>query len=116
MATTGSRYVDYRKKRKYEIARQPTLTTIGNKKSVSVRARSNHVKFRILKTNTANIYDPKTKTYLQAIIKTILENPANRHFVRRNIMTKGTIIETDKGKAKIVNRPGQENTINAILI
>ena len=46
----------------------------------------------------------------------VVENPANRHFVRRNIMTKGTVIETEKGKARITSRPGQDGTINAVLI
>lgn len=113
---TGSRYIAYRHKRKYEIARQPTLTTIGQKKSISLRSRSNHEKFKLLKIDAVNVYDPKTKAHSKAAIKTILENPSNRHYVRRNIMTKGTIIETDKGKAKITNRPGQENTVNAVLI
>ena len=36
--------------------------------------------------------------------------------VRRNILTKGAIIETDAGKAKITNRPGQEGTVNAVLV
>ena len=31
-------------------------------------------------------------------------------------MTKGTIIETEKGKAKITSRPGQEGSINAVLV
>jgi len=31
-------------------------------------------------------------------------------------MTKGTIIKTDKGAARITNRPGQEGCINAVLI
>ena len=49
-------------------------------------------------------------------ITAVVENPANRHFVRRNIITKGTVIETEKGKARITSRPGQEGVINAILI
>ncbi|MEK6949175.1 MAG: 30S ribosomal protein S8e, partial [Nanoarchaeota archaeon] len=49
-------------------------------------------------------------------IKTISGNPANRHFVRRNIMTKGAIIETEKGKARITSRPGQDGAVNAVLI
>ncbi|MBS3163365.1 30S ribosomal protein S8e, partial [Candidatus Woesearchaeota archaeon] len=51
-----------------------------------------------------------------AKIKTILENPANRHYVRRNIITKGSVIDTDLGKARVTNKPGQEGAINAILI
>ena len=49
-------------------------------------------------------------------IISVVENPANIHYVRRNIMTKGAIIETELGKAKITSRPGQTGTINAILI
>jgi small subunit ribosomal protein S8e len=47
---------------------------------------------------------------------TIAENPSNRNFARRSIMTKGTVIETSAGKARITNRPGQEGAINAVLI
>ena len=66
--------------------------------------------------DVANILDAKTGKYVKAKIKTVVENPANRHFVRRNIMTRGCIIDTDKGKAKVTNRPGQEGSINAKLI
>ena len=45
-----------------------------------------------------------------------VDSPANRHFIRRNIMTKGIIIETDKGKAKITSRPDQDGIVNAVLI
>ena len=37
-------------------------------------------------------------------------------FSRQNIITKGTIINTDMGKAVVVNRPGREGTVIAKLI
>lgn len=40
----------------------------------------------------------------------------NRNFARLNIVTRGTIINTEAGKAKIVNRPGREGAINAVLM
>ena len=113
---TGGRYRDYRKKRKYERGSSPVYTKVGERRVSTIRSRGNYQKFKILSDNTANVYDPKTKKYLKLKINTILETPANRHFVRRNIMTKGTIIETEKGRAKITNRPGQENIINAVLL
>lgn len=113
---TGGRYIAYRHKRKYELASQPTLTGLGNNKPVTIKTIGGNIKHRLLMANTANVYDPKTKTYSKSTIKAILENPANRHYVRRSIMTKGTIIDTDKGKAKIINRPGKEKTINAVLV
>jgi small subunit ribosomal protein S8e len=53
---------------------------------------------------------------IKAKILMVVGNPANRHFVRRNILTKGCIIETDKGKARVLSRPGQEGVVNAVLI
>ena len=49
-------------------------------------------------------------------MKTVSENTADRHFVRHNIITKGAIVMTSKGKAKVTNRPGQEGIINAVLV
>lgn len=114
--SSGGRYIDNRHKKKRELAGRPTLTGLGARKSVIRRVRGSSTKTRLLRSDVANVYDPKSKKYFKVAIKTILENPANRHFVRRNIMTKGTIIETEKGKARIVSRPGQENTVNAVLI
>ncbi len=46
----------------------------------------------------------------------MLENAANRHYVRRDIITKGTIIQTKLGKARVTSRPAQDGTVNAVLI
>ena len=75
-----------------------------------------HEKVRLLSIETVNVFDPKTKKYKQSKVKNALENTANKNFVRRNILTKGTVIETEAGKAKITSRPGQEGTVNAVLV
>lgn len=49
-------------------------------------------------------------------MKNVLETPSNRFFARQNILTKGTIVETNKGKARITNRPTQEGVVNGILV
>lgn len=114
--SSGGRYRAWRKKRVYELGNLPSFTKLG-KKSVSIlRGVGDNKKRALLSVDTANVYNPKEKKYEQLKIETILENPANRHFVRRNIMTKGTIIKTEKGKARITNRPGQEGNVNAVLI
>ena len=114
---TGGRYKKlYRAKRKFETGSNPTLTKVGKDVKKIVRTKGGGKKQRLLTAETANIFDPKTKKYTKAKIKTVLENPANRHYVRRNILTKGTIIDTDAGKAKIISRPGQEGTVNAVFI
>ena len=113
---TGGRYVAYRKKRLNELGREPSFTKLSKKKVQTIRAMGGIRKSRLLSTDTANLYDPKTKLYKQVKIKTITDNPANRHFIRRNIMTKGSVIDTELGKARITSRPGQEGVVNAVLI
>ena len=46
----------------------------------------------------------------------VIENKANPNYVRRNIITKGAIVETSAGKAKVTSRPGQDGVINGVLI
>ena len=105
-----------RKQKAYELGSEPAFTGLGKRRAKIMRTMGNNPKARLLATDTANLFDPKTKKFEQARIKTISGNPANRHFVRRNIMTKGAIIETDKGKARITSRPGQDGAVNAVLI
>jgi len=113
---TGGSYKAYRKAKHLEKTGLPSLTKIDKKRTKLVRKRGGSKKIMLLSIDTANLYDPKTKKYQQVKVKTALENPANRHFVRRNIMTKGAIIETEAGKAKITSRPGQDGILNAVLM
>ena len=95
---------------------EPSFTKLGKKRMHVLRVMGGHRKLRLLGADTANLFNPKSKTYKQVKIKTITDNPANRHFVRRNIMTKGSIIDTEHGKARITSRPGQDGVINAVLV
>ena len=114
---SGARYKRQHAKKKYALGRTPTLTKIDNNIALkTIRTRGGHVKTRVLRTNIANVFDPKAKKYIKAKIEMVIENPANRHYVRRNIITKGTVIKTDKGNAKVTSRPGQDGVINAIMV
>jgi len=113
---SGARYKDYREKRMHEMGRAPTLTRIDERRFKLVRTRGGNYKYRLMKTTIANVLDKNTNKYEKLKILSVVENPADRHFVRRNIITKGTIIKTDKGDAKVTSRPGQDGTVNAVLI
>jgi small subunit ribosomal protein S8e len=113
---TGRRIRFAQSKRKFEIGREQHLTTIGNPSLKKVRTRGSNRKTRIKTTNLVYVVDPKTKKTTKTEIVSVVENPANIHYVRRNIINKGAIIETKLGKAQITSRPGQSGTINAILI
>ncbi|HIG98302.1 TPA: 30S ribosomal protein S8e [Candidatus Woesearchaeota archaeon] len=114
--TSGGLKHPYRKKRLYEKGSQPVLTKLGPKR----RCRTDRVtgtgrKDRVLQATVANVYNPGTGKHVVAKIKTVSNNPANRHFTRGNIITKGAVIETEAGKAVVTSRPGQHGAINAVM-
>ena len=113
---TGGRYKSSRDKRLFERASPPVLTKIGTVKVSSVRTKGGDEKLKVLVAQTANVFDPKTKKFSKAAIKIVTACPANRHYVRRNIIVKGSVLETDKGKARVTSRPGQDGVINAVLV
>ena len=113
---SGGRIRFARKKRKYEIGREKQETGIGELRLKLVRTRGGNRKVRVLMGDMANVIDPESNKAKKVKILSVLENPANPHYVRRNIITKGVIIQTDLGKAKVTSRPGQDGTINAVLV
>lgn len=113
---SGGRIWPSRHKRKREMGSEFLEPKIGSKKVMKIRAFGGWRKKRLLSIDVANVVDPKTGTAQKAKIITVVQNPADMHFVRRNILTRGAIIETELGKAKVTNRPGQVGTVEAVLI
>ena len=72
------------------------------------------VKRSLARAEEANVFDGSKHKKVK--ILSVVENKANRHFVRRNLITKGAVIKTEIGNAVVVNRPGQEGFINAVLV
>jgi len=113
---SGGRYHYSRGKRNYELAGFATNTKLGAAvKARTLRILGGHKKQSILTTNKINVADKKGKAVIADILN-VVENPANPHLVRRNIITKGCIVETKLGKAKVTSRPGQEGSVNGVLI
>jgi len=63
-----------------------------------------------------NLLDPKTGKVQKTKVTTVLENPCNPHYVQRNIITRGAVLKTELGKARVTSRPGQHGVLNAVLI
>ncbi len=114
--TGAKRHPHERKKRKALLGRQYFPITIGESDKKVIRTRGGNTKVRLKRVEFANVLDPETNKYQKAKILSVLENTADRNYARRNIITKGAIIETELGKAKVVSRPGQDGVVNAILI
>ncbi|MBS3064464.1 MAG: hypothetical protein J4472_01505 [DPANN group archaeon] len=63
-----------------------------------------------------NLYIVCNNAYKCIYFTNVVENSANRHFVRMNVVTKGAVIETEDGLAKVTNRPSRTGIVNAILL
>ncbi|WP_297070375.1 30S ribosomal protein S8e [Thermococcus sp.] len=113
---SGGRIIFARKKRKYELGREPAFTKVGEdrEKKKIIRTFGGNRKVRLIEALYANVFEGGKGRKVKVL--NVLENPANRQYVRRNIITKGAIIETEAGKAIVTSRPGQEGVVNAVLI
>ena len=113
---TGGVYKALRHKKLRELGSELIEIRPGEKKVKSLKGMGWTSKLRLIKAKEANVFVPSQKKYQKSEVIQVKENPANPHFVRRNTITKGAVIETKLGLARVRNRPGQEGTINAVLI
>ncbi len=113
---SGSIYKDIRGKKHYECGNSPVRTRIGERRTKTRRTRSGERKLVLLRSETINLFDAKSKKSVKAKMISVVDNPANRNFIRANVLTRGTVVKTDKGDARVTNRPGQEGTVNGVLV
>lgn len=111
---TGGRLKPSRDRKKHEIGSEPTEPRVGEQKYKTVDARGDNQKVRALQTNVATVATDSGT--VRADIEAVAENPANPNYARRNIITKGAVIDTSEGKAKVTSRPGQTGQVNAVLV
>jgi len=112
---SGGRKRPYRMKRRFERGSFSTETMLGKPKRKVSRRRGGNKKVRLFNVGHANISDPSGKTQKVEILR-VIRNPANVDYDRRGVITKGTIIETPLGTARVTSRPGQNGIVNAILV
>ena len=90
-------------------------TRVGPVKTKSSRRRGGTTTTTLLSCDVANVLDPKTGKVGAAKIMLVSSNQANPHYTRRNILTRGAIIKTDAGSARVTNKPSREGIVNATL-
>ena len=111
---TGGRRHVLRSRRKYEIDRFPNEVLIGDQITITRKVRGKNIKTAIKTIDSVNLaIDSKVKRV--KIIK-VLENATNNDYQRRGVISKGAILETEEGKCRVVSRPGQHGTVNAIFV
>ena len=113
---TGKKYKHFRKKRKRELERPSMNTVIGEEKKKQQKTLGGNTKIKLFSTNFINVTDPNTNKTAKVRILGFESNAASKDLNRRHILTKGAVVETEMGNAKITSRPGQQGTLNGILI
>ncbi len=111
---SGARNTSTNPKRLSNMAGNSSLTEKGKLRVREKKIRGGNSKKVILSIDVVNLYDPVKKKHQKAKFDRVLESGANRNYVRRNIITKGTVIMTDKGEAIVMSRPGQDGVVNAL--
>jgi small subunit ribosomal protein S8e len=112
---SGGRYHAASKKKARHVGRDPVLTTVKDKIVKRILSgRGGNTKVCLQGTNEINLtINGKTK---KSKIETVVENAASRHFVRQNVISKGAVVKTPEGLAKVTSRPTQHGVVNAVLI
>jgi small subunit ribosomal protein S8e len=113
---TGKKYKTFGKKRKKELARLTIDTEVGEYKVKKQRVLGGNTKLKLFSTQFINVTDPSTNKTSKVRIIGFDSNAASKDLNRRHILTKGAIVETELGNAKITSRPGQHGALNGVLI
>lgn len=112
---SGGRLVPMRARRKFEIDRYPNEAVAGKTITVTRRTRGDNIKTALKSVETVNVFDPSSKKISKLPIIRVTKNPANKDYERRGVISKGSLVETEVGSARVVSRPGQDGCVNAIL-
>jgi len=105
-----------RKKRKYELGQLPVHTKIGKEDKKIIRMKGGKFKIKSHSVKFANVLNPSTNEIQKVKILDVVANPANLQWVRSKIITKGTIVKTEIGNARVTSRPSQHGIVNAIIL
>ncbi|RLF03429.1 MAG: 30S ribosomal protein S8e [Thermoprotei archaeon] len=103
-------------KRKYWMGRPPIETALGPQRVIVVRTRGGNLKAKVKFAEYANVTDPETGQSRKVRILRVIANPSSKDYDRRGIITRGALIETELGVARVTSRPGQDGVVNAVLV
>lgn len=93
--STGGRMPVHQKKRKFEMARQPSMTKLGAKQVRSVRGRGGNYKFRALRIDGGNFTWASEAFSSKSRILDVVYNATNNELVRTKTIVKNSIVQVD---------------------
>ncbi|KAK9155385.1 hypothetical protein Sjap_002865 [Stephania japonica] len=98
---TGGKKKSWRKKRKYELGRQPAMTKLSSNKTVRrVRVRGGNVKWRALRLDTGNYSWGSEAVTRKTRILDVVYNASNNELVRTQTLVKSAIVQVDAAPFK----------------
>lgn len=80
------------------------------------RTRGGNIKIRVIRDNAVNLSVPSSGKTVKCKILRVVKNPSNKDYDRRGVITKGTIIETEHGLARVTSKLSSDGVVNAVLI
>ena len=92
---TGGAKPAYRKKRRFDLGRQPAMTKIGAKSIHLVRCHGGMIKKRALKLDTGNFSWASEGISCRTRILNVVYNATNNELVRTNTLVKNCIVVID---------------------
>lgn len=112
---TGGKTKRFRSRRAFEQDGYAAETLLGKTQNYQRRTRGGSLKTSLRSAEFVNLLDSSGITK-KVKISRVLRNPANRDYERRGVITKGALIDTELGNARVTSRPAQDGVINAVLI
>ena len=113
----GGRLKHARGKRRTEISSENQFAYLGEEdQRKNYRKTAGSQTVRLLAVHAINVNDSKEGKTVRATINTVLENDADPNYVRRNIVTKGAIVDTDIGRVRVTSRPGMHGVVSGVLL
>jgi small subunit ribosomal protein S8e len=92
---TGGRMPVHQKKRKFEMARQASMTKLGAKQVRPVRGRGGNNKFRALRLDQGNYVWASEAFASKTRILDVVYNATNNELVRTKTLVKNSIVQVD---------------------
>jgi len=94
-SASGAQRAKYRKKRKFELGRQPAATKLGAKRIHTVRVRGGNLKHRALRLESGNYAWGSEHATRKTRIIGVVYNASNNELVRTNTLVKNAIVQID---------------------
>mmetsp|Transcript_33668 Transcript_33668/g.24692 ORF Transcript_33668/g.24692 Transcript_33668/m.24692 type:complete len:163 (-) Transcript_33668:188-676(-) len=92
---TGGRMPVHKKKRKFEMGRQPSNTKLGSKRRQLVRGRGGNLKYRALSLDVGNYNWASEQVTKKCRILDVVYNATNNELVRTKTLVKNAVVQID---------------------